>query len=60
MKLEYNGKVLPVVDIEHYPDCDEIDFEEIDSTDISQGSGNVIIRYFYIPALDIICRYVDF
>ena len=51
---------IPMVDIEAYPDIDEIDFVEIQSTDISQGTGNVIVRLFYIPALNIVCRYTDF
>ena len=60
MTYEYNGKSLPLVDIEEYPDSEKIYFEEIDRYDLSQGTGNVIVRYFFIPALNIVCRYVDF
>lgn len=55
-------KRIDVVTIGVFPDCDQVDFIELEdlSSDISQGSGNVIIRYFYIPGLDIVCKFADF
>lgn len=55
------GKIRTVT-IDSYPDCDKIEFEEIDelATDLSQGTGNAVRRYFYIPALDILCVYCDY
>lgn len=51
---------IGMIDIDQFPDIDLIDFVEVQSTDISQGTGNVIVRLFYIPALNIVCRYTDF
>lgn len=58
----FYDKKINVVTIDHYPDCDKIDFEEIDELkkDLSQGTGNVVIRYLYVPALDILCAYCDY
>ena len=55
----YNNKINTVI-IEKYPE--NISFFELDElrSDLSQGTGNVVKRFFYIPALDIICIYVDF
>lgn len=57
---KYNGKEYTEVDIEEYPDCDVVEFEEIERIDISQGTGNVIVKYLYMPESDTICRYVDY
>ena len=56
-----NNKI-PVVAIDKCPDCDKVEFEWLDdlSCDLSQGTGNVIIRYIYIPELDIVCTYADY
>lgn len=55
----YNNKINTVI-IEKYPE--NISFFELGElrSDLSQGTGNVVKRFFYIPALDIICIYVDF
>ena len=58
VKAYYEGKVQ-VVDVDEVPDVDEVKFEEIEEL-ASVLSSNVIVRYFYIPALNIICRYADF
>ena len=60
-KAYYKGQIQ-MIDLDDFPDCDEIQFEEIDelATDISQGTGNVVIRYFYFPAINVIGRYADF
>ncbi len=58
----YNGRKYKTVIIDTYPDSDKVEFEEIVEMrrDISQGTGNIIIRYFYIPGLEIVCKYADF
>lgn len=60
-RLYYKGQI-ETFNLDFFPDCNEIQFEEIDelATDISQGTGNVIIRYFYFPALNVIGVYADF
>ena len=56
----YNGKIQ-VVSIPEWPNSDQFDCFEITdlNRDLSQGSGNVISRYFYVPAIDILLNYVD-
>ena len=57
VKAYFEGKIK-VVDIDEMPDIDEIEFEEIEELAIALSS-NVTLRYFYIPALNIICKYID-
>lgn len=55
----YRGDVK-VVETETCPEIENsIDLWELD-TDISQGTGNVIIRYTYDPFEDVVYRYADF
>ena len=51
-----------VVDIEQAPDCDEVFYYCLDelTNDISHGTGNVIVYYIFIPALDLVCRYCSY
>ena len=53
---------IPIVPIDTYPDYDHVHYYELREMnyDLSQGTGNVISRYLYIPALDILCNYVDY
>lgn len=55
----YDGKINSV-DILGYPK--DIDFVEIDELrrDLSNGAGNVLQRFFYVPAMDILCIYGDY
>lgn len=61
-------------EIEDRIDCDDIqivevdrdniylshlDYVGLDSVDLSQGTGNVVRRFIYVPALDIVVTYVD-
>ena len=47
--------------IDEYPDTDKYECYEITDLahDLSQGTGNVMSRYFYVPAIDILLNYVD-
>ena len=62
MAREERGE-MQIIGLSKSPDWDKLgehyDLPEL-SWDASQGAGNVIIRYFYVPALDVIFSYADF
>lgn len=58
-KRYYNSEIN-VIALDNCPKAEHlIEIYELD-TDISQGTGNVIIRYEYDPEKDILYRYADF
>ena len=58
----YNSNKIQVVNVKEMPSIDDIYSIEISelNSDLSQGTGNVISRKYYVPALDIVCCCVDF
>lgn len=62
MKRYMNGSIK-VIALDTHPNWDTLgDYIDLDdiSVDLSHGMGNVIRRYFYIPALDLIFSYTDY
>lgn len=56
----YNENKIQTIGLQNYPE--RIRYEEIKELkyDMSQGTGNVIVRFFYFPAIDVLGIYADF
>lgn len=55
-------KKIQVVTINECPDVDEVELVDLDelSGSLSGSCGNVMIYYAYVPALDIVVKWVSF
>ena len=59
---EYEAGTIPVITVEEIPDCNELHLIELPelTEDLSQGCGNVVVRFYYLIDTDTIYRVVSF
>lgn len=57
-RIDYDDIQIVEVDRDNI-DLLHLDHVNLQSVDLSQGTGNVVKRFVYVPALDIVVTYID-